>query len=191
LGVPLRCLRCGYTLVELLIVITVLGVLSGVMIASYEPTVSDQLTSVARVVADDINFTRTLAVMNGSEYQLAFAGGTDQYTLKHVGANASLNILPSCPFGQSSDPATARIAVLSDLPSVSVLVELAGVTTSAGARSTNGTLVFDSLGSLSSGVDTKIWLVAGPAGNRRYISVEINGVTGLTSIGDIQSQASN
>ncbi|QDU94761.1 putative major pilin subunit [Lignipirellula cremea] len=189
------CLACppaarqGYTLVELMIVIALLSILTSMVLPQFQPSVHEQITAVAQIVADDLAYCRTLAVMNSSEYSLAFDQATNSYTLTHAGSNPQLRILPSGPFGRETNPSHQRIAQLDDLPSLGPRVVIVGIETEGSPVAASGSLTFGPLGSVSGGRDITIWLSAGAGSARRYIPLIIPDVSGLIEIGDTQKQA--
>jgi Tfp pilus assembly protein FimT len=182
--------RWGITLVELLIVVTLLGILAGVVLATYEPGLSEQLQGAAQVVVADIAYARSLAVANNSQYSLKFDIAANHYWLEHTGSNALLETLPTSPFRDSSDSTDRQTTDLSSLPAMSGVVELVGVNR-VGTNSLEATtsLEFGPLGSLTNPENIVIWLACGGGTARRYVYVEVDPVTGLPEIGQHQLAA--
>ena len=68
--------------------------------------------------AGDIQYARSLAVVNGSNYRLTFDTVLNQYVLTYSGTNPALATLPPSPFHTSSDTPTQQVVRLADLPHV-------------------------------------------------------------------------
>ena len=183
-------IRSGYTLVELLIVVSILAIFAGLVIPSSYQTSYDQLLSAARVLASDLAYARSLAVTNNDLYTVTFSGAGNSYTLVYGGSNPALINLPSTPFRSPTDPPSQQIQRLADLPEVTAAVNLLA------AADVNGTLMtavanvqFTGLGGTARSDPTWIWLASGAGSSRRYLVVTINPVTGLTSIGTFSGAA--
>lgn len=176
----------GFTLVEIMIVVAILGVLAGLAIPYFEPTATAKLQAAAEIVAFDVALARSMAVSRGSQYTIAFDIANNSYQLTHTGTLTALDNLPSSPF-HYDDAATTRTTRLDDLPGVGSAARLAAVYAQPDTGTpTNVTDVeFQSLGQTSRTETTVIWLEIGQAASRRYISIEINPITGLESVEDI------
>src|SRR5687767_16009409 len=105
----------GFSLVELMIVITLIGILTALVIPSANSGIHDQLHSAADVIAADIAYARSLAVTNSSKYRLTFAPNESRYVLEHTGTNSAFANLPPSPFRSSQDSATTQTVKLADL----------------------------------------------------------------------------
>src|SRR5688500_11025606 len=93
--------RDGFSLVELLIVISLVGILTALVIPNAGTSLHEQLQSAADIIAADIAYARSLAVAGSSNYRLAFDTDANQYVLEHSGSNAALDALPPSPFHRS------------------------------------------------------------------------------------------
>ena len=181
-----RCSR-GITLVELLIVASILGILVGLVLVRFEPGIPDQLQAAGQVVVSDVAYCRSLAIANASKYRLVFDIPGNRYWLEHSGTNSVLNTLPESPFRIAGEVATKQTTDLSKLPLLNAPIFLAAVRRVGATTEQNATSIeFDSLGALTQPELAKIWLSAGSSNSRRYISVEINPVTGISELGDLQ-----
>ena len=177
----------GFSLIELLIVIALMGVFAGVVLTRFDPSVHDQLMGTAQVVVADLNYVRNLAVTNGSTYQLDFDPANDRYVIRHVGANSALDTLPPSPYRHASDAPTEQTTDLRALPIGTSSVELLAVLKLTPAPEAVMDLAFGPLGEATRAEETVIWIATGTGDVRRYISVHVDPVTGLASIGELRA----
>ncbi len=176
--------RPGYTLIEMLIVVSILLIFAGLVIPSSSQTSYDQLLSAARVLASDLAYARSLAVTNNDQYTVTFSGSGNSYTLQYSGANPALVNLPITPFRIPTDPPSQQIQRLADLPEVTASVNLvAAADVGAALMTAVNNVQFSALGGTTRSDPTWIWLACGSGPSRCYLVVTINPVTGLTAIG--------
>ncbi len=150
----------GFSLVELLIVVSLMGILAALALPSFNPGTREELHAAAQVVAGDLAYGRSLAVANNSSYRMRFEIAKNRYVLQHSGANPALNTLPEAPFRSPSDPKDQHIFDLADLPHLSGQnVRLAAVTTAGGSPLTE--VEFQSLGETTQAAETVVWMAAG------------------------------
>lgn len=171
--------RRGLSLVELIVVILILAVLAGLAIPQIGSGVPEKLEAAAEVIICDLELARSLAVSNSSRYYIAFDKTAGQYTLKHVGSNTELDVLPASPFHRASDDGKALTAHLANLPSLDGEVQLLGVQKDLDSPTEVSDIEFNSLGGTTRSEETIIWLAAGRGADRRFLSVVINPTTGL------------
>lgn len=173
----------GFTLLELLIVVALVGILAAAAVPAMQPSIHDRLQGAARLLAVDLGAARDLSVARGSPHRLTFDLTQNRYTLTHSGTNTAFNTLPATPFRSPYDTATSQVTDLDELPgwragSIAILVARR-----EGSLSAPVTFVeFDSLGQTSISDDTVIWLGAGAGSARRYLTVRVNATTGLPSV---------
>lgn len=180
----------GVTLVELLLVVTMLGILASYVLASYRPALSDQLRGAAQIVVADVAYARSLAVANNSRYRLTFDTTNDLYWLEHSGTNAALDALPASPYRDASDAANRQTTDLARLPALNGSVNLVAVHLVSAAPLQSATqLEFSPLGSLTRPERARIWLACGSGDARLYLPVEVDPVTGLAALGEMQAHA--
>ena len=181
---PLRATpTAGFSLLELLLVVAVVGILLAIVLPSTQPSIYDQLRSTARIVATDLAYARSLAVAYNSTYRVTFDTKENQYILKHSGTNAALNKLPPSPFASRNDLPEQHIVDLDDLPHVGATVRLIAAAASGAALQRVDNVEFGPLGQTTRSDPTMIWLTAGIGGDQRYIALQVNPVTGLTPVG--------
>jgi len=179
----------GFSLVELLIVISIMGIFAGIVLTRFDPSIQDQLRGAAQIVAADVAFARDLAVTNGSTYTVTFDTVKHQYAIEHSGTNTVLDTLPQTPFRNSSDPPDQQITDLLNLPFGGGIVELVAVHDLTPSPVAINDLEFGPLGETSRSFETQIWLAAGQDDTRRYLRVLVHPVTGLTTLGQLQTAA--
>jgi prepilin-type N-terminal cleavage/methylation domain-containing protein len=178
----MRRRRSGFSLVELLIVVSIMGILAAVALPSLNPGIHEQLQAAARIVSGDLAYGRSLAVSNNSQYCFTFDLAASRYVLTHSGSDPALNTLPDSPYRSPSDPPD-RYTV--DLPEVLHLgghnVRVAAIKTAGGSNVL--TLEFGPLGETTRVQETIIWLAAGRGAETRYLTVSVHPTTGLETIG--------
>lgn len=172
----------GFTLVELLIVLTVMGIVAAMIVPQLEPGAAHQLRAVGAIVVSDLDYARHLAVANQSTYRVDFDASGARYVITHSGANSAYDTLPNSPFRHTGDPPTEHICRFDDLPHVGVRVDFLGI---AFESTTGNRLEFDSLGSVTNGGNATIWLAGGVGQTRYYLPIVVNGTTGLATVGEL------
>lgn len=185
-----RCPRkpAGFSLIELLIVIAVMGILIGLILPSSDPTIHDQLRSVARIIATDLHYGRSLAVANNSTYRVAFSVEENSYALEHSGADANLDNLPDSPFRNPDDPLGQHVVRLEELPHVGPTVRIAAVAGLDAFLEATKEVEYGPLGETTRSGSTLIWLAAGSGSGTRYMQLTVNPVTGLVETGSLSAQ---
>lgn len=182
--------RNAFTLVELLVVIAVVAVIAGVVITQFDSVSHDELLGTAQVVAADMAHARNLAVTNNSSYKITFRSEDDRYVLTHSGTNSALDVLPTSAF-HSSSATTEHVTDLRSLPIGSGGVKLAIVESADAYDYSDPEQVLDiefgPLGETTRVQPTTIWLSTGTGQDRKFLGVDVNPITGLTSIGKLQT----
>jgi prepilin-type N-terminal cleavage/methylation domain-containing protein len=181
--------RTGFSLFEMLVVLTIMGVLAGIAIPYFSATIADELQSAATVVVADIDYARNLAISNGSDYRLTFDAANNRYQLTHSGTNPLLNSLPSSPFKAPTDTVATQTTRLANLPFSGAEIQLLGALRATGSTTELTDLTFTALGSTSRTEDTLIWLTAGSGTGRRYIAVRVAAATGIATLDPLTGTA--
>jgi prepilin-type N-terminal cleavage/methylation domain-containing protein len=177
----------GFSLIEILIVVLIMGVLTAALLPYFESSTPDQLESAAQIVAADLDYARSLAIAGGSKYRITFDTAQQQYILEHSGANTLLDELPASPFRKPGDPPDQHIVDLAHLPHLGAAVEIAGLRTGGNAPQTVTDVEFDAVGAVTRSETTLVWLAAGEGADRMYVAVEVDPVTGLATVGEFQT----
>jgi type II secretory pathway pseudopilin PulG len=174
-----------------LVVITIMAIVAGVVLTKFDSVSHDQLLGAAQIVAADAAHARNLAVTNNSSYKITFDRAANRYVITHSGTNGALDVLPTSAFHSASGSTTQHATDLSSLPLGSSLVSLAVVEASnplsAGTPVEVLDVEFGPLGETTRTLRTTVWLSAGASRERKFIGIEIDPVTGLASIGTVQT----
>jgi hypothetical protein len=157
------------------------------LIPNTQVSARDQLESTAELLAGDLALARSLAVAGDSQYSITFDLSQNRYTLEHVGTNTALDTLPSSPFAVAGDPATQYIVRIDNLPRMGGNVRLQLVRAAGTPATTVNDVIFSSLGETTRPEATEIWLAANSGRAARYLSITVNPVTGLASLGQLQA----
>ena len=173
----------GFTLIELLIVVAVMGILAGLVLPRSDPSLHEQLRSAAQIMAGDLAYGRSLAVTHNSEYRFTFDVQGNRYILEHSGADPRLDTLPDSPFRSPDDPPDQQIVELEALPHLGSSVRIVGAAAERSSPQPVGDVEFGPLGETTRSEPTVIWLAAGAGSATRYVRLEVNPVTGLTTVG--------
>jgi Tfp pilus assembly protein FimT len=163
--------------------IAVLGILAAILIPQLGGDLPERLNSGAQVVSADLDYARSLAVANNTNYRITFDTAGNRYVLSHSGANPQFNTLPSSPFRQNDDPVDQQTTKLGMLPIPEPGVKLVTVVTLSGSPQTTTSIEFTPLGGTTSSNPTAVWLASGNGTLRRYISIGVDPITGLVTIG--------
>ncbi len=78
----------GFTTIELIIVIVIVGILSAIAIPKISSISDVDLYATARQVKSDIRFAQQLAMSKFMKTTITFAGGSDTYTISDSGGVA-------------------------------------------------------------------------------------------------------
>jgi prepilin-type N-terminal cleavage/methylation domain-containing protein len=185
-------MRRGLTLIELLITIALMGILAALVMPNANPAVRDQLIAAAQIVASDLAYGRSLAITSDTDCTYTFNLAANSYTL------TSTTNLPASLFDNPGTASKTRTVELGKLPRLGSAVSLYAWgtgTTASSIRSANS-MVFGTsgeattyVGGASSVANAYVWLTAGSGNSKRYIYVQVNGVTGLATVGNFTGVA--
>lgn len=181
--------RWGLTLIELLITIAILGILAATVIPQFGAAAPDQVLGAAQILVADLDYARSLAIGNGTNYTITFQPSQNQYTLTHSGANTNFDRLPDNPFRKGSDNRSSLIVELDSFPQIGTGVKLLTVHTDVGAPQPVGSIEFDPLGQTTRTQPTVIWMFSSAGARPVYLPIRINPVTGIATIGDLTTTA--
>jgi hypothetical protein len=161
-----------------------MAILAAMTVQATEADTPDRLKSASEVMIADIIFLRELAVTNNSQYQIEFDVDINSIVIRHTGTNSAFDVLPDSPFMTANKTGTEYSYVIGGSgigvpPNLVVVQDISG--------NTFTDVDFGPLGeTVNRNVVTRIWFGCGHGAARRYIYVDINPITGLAKIGDIQ-----
>jgi len=190
--------RSAFSLVELLIVVVLMGIVAGMVVSRFDPATADQLDQVAAILVSDLDYARALAVANNSKYAIQFDVASNVYHLQHTGTNAALDALPSSAYLRNGVDAfnkprqTADVAGLLGMGPTVRLHQVQAHLNQVQAQSDQSAVTaieFSALGGTTVGSGVEIRLSCGDGAERRYISVKVDNVVGLASVGEVFATA--
>jgi prepilin-type N-terminal cleavage/methylation domain-containing protein len=177
------CSRAGLSLIEMLLTLAVLAILAAVLIPQLSGDLPERLSAAAQVISTDLDYARSLAVSNNTSYRITFDTANNEYVLRHCGTNPQFNTLPRSPFRQTDDAASEQTTELSELPIPEPRVRLVAVIRMQGGGQSITSVEFTPLGGTTNGNPTVLWLACGSGSVRRFLSISVDPVTGLVTIG--------
>jgi prepilin-type N-terminal cleavage/methylation domain-containing protein len=187
--IPCRRNNSAFSLLELLIVIAVICILLGAILPNGNPSALDALRSAAQIVSTELAYGRSLAMANNSAYKFTFDIAQNRFILQHSGSNTNLDKLPTTPFSSPGDTLYQHVVDLDEFPHIGPTARIAAVTLANSLQSA-GNIEFNPLGATTSTAGTVVWLVAGDGSNKRYITVTVDPVVGLSKIGNYSATGS-
>ena len=181
-----KSFRSGFTLVEMLIVVTIVGILASVVVPTLSSTSGAvSLEAMARSLAADIRGARQSAVQYNGNFAVIFNLANNSYQTKPVSGSTpgSVNVLAPSGSGSTIDLDTFGAGRLNQ----------SHVVIGGAALKTSKTSVVDLTFTASGGTgptrtqDTVIWLAENTGTNRRSILITVSWITGAVSVGNVQS----
>lgn len=182
-----RRVNTAFSLLELLIVLMIVSTIVAVVIPYTSATREEQLRTVARIVAADLDYARNLAVDHNSSYRVTFVLANNWLVIEHSGTDPTLNVLPQTPFRSREDPANQHRVRLNEMAGISELITIASSYLESDPVITTNDVEFGPLGETTRPETTVLWLSTGDGAATRFIPLRINPVTGTTTVGDMQS----
>jgi len=186
--------RIGFSLIEILLVVAMMTIIAGIVLPKLESNAVDQLERAAQILASDLAYARNLAVVNNSSYRVRFVAVENQYILEHSGTNSALDNLPASQFDNAIDQPTQLVTDIDKLPQIGKTVRISAVfQQDAGSNdrivdvSHITEVEFGPLGGTTASESTVVWISTSSGTSRRHISVHIDPVTGLATVGEVQS----
>ncbi len=169
------------TLLEVMIVILLLAIITGIVIPRAGSLQPEALRSAGELLAADMAFTRSLAITRGSPHKVVLFPGTGTYWIEHAGNNPAGAELPPSPFAAPDSTPRRLVFRLEDMPGAGRGVTIWGCIPNQGSG--EQTIQFEPLGSLTSPQDITIILTALENNQPWYVAIRVRAATGLCEIG--------
>ncbi len=74
----------GFTLIELMIVIVIIGIAAAIAIPVMSSAVSFQIRAAANIVAADLEYAKSMAISRGQRYAVVFDEANDKYHIEDL-----------------------------------------------------------------------------------------------------------
>ena len=191
-----RAASCsGFTLIEVLIVVTIIAIVGAVVLPSLHATRTHSLESVARILAADLRLARSHAVQYNMDWTIRFDVAASRYSLEHSGSGSRpvpVNVHASA--GQSRDIYVvdlSRLGVSTNTSGGVVLDDVFG----SDSNESYSIVTFGPIGGTGpqsgSGAnrseDTVIRLSTGSGTEQRIIRLTVSWVTGQVWISELET----
>lgn len=171
--------RRGYTLIEMLIVMTVIGILATIALPGRISNPAVSLKAAGRVLASDLRLASDLAVQYATDYTLTFDVARNEYRLTETGPG---NPPPLSNPHNPSGPTGSYIVSPGQIDGTSgdsFGVRLLGVKLKTSGQSVTNIILGAEGGTSPARVqDTEIWLMQGPNWNAEYLRLTVTAATG-------------
>lgn len=175
-----RVLRCGFTLVEMLTVIVVMGILASIVIPALRSSHSQSLESTARVLAADLRLARSQAIQFDTNYAVQFNLAANSYAVVHTGTGNPPTLRnPLAAAGQELAGYVVDVDQLTPTGTSAGEILLAGAALKT-SQSNVSDITFGPLGGTgpARSEDTIIWLTTGVDNDRRCVRIVVSWVAG-------------
>jgi len=156
------CFKCGFTIVELLIVVVIIAIAAMISIPMMSSAGTIQVHSAANMIAADLEYAKSMAITRQQNYSVSFDSNNDSYEVQDVNGVVILHPVSKRPY---------RI----DFPDDDRLKQV-------GIDEPPLMVTFDSLGSPSTG--GVVGLSIKGSGGGTIVQVMIEPVTGFVSVSE-------
>jgi len=170
----------GLSLIEMMIAVTIVGLLAAIVAPSMGTARVQTLEAVARKLAADCSLARHAAIQYGTEWTVQFDVTQNAYTLTHTGTGTVPPLRnPVAGAIAAGTPYRVELDALGAVGSRTNGVRLAGVALASGGQSVTS-VTFGPQGGTGPqrSVDTVIWLIQGTGSETRYLRLTISWVSG-------------
>ncbi|MBW3540250.1 MAG: GspH/FimT family pseudopilin [Planctomycetes bacterium] len=181
----IQWVRGGFTLLEALAVIAVLGIAAALVIPSAGGGDAQGLEAAASILAADLRLARGQAVQTGSEWTLTLDVSGRAWEIVHTGSGNPPPLKnPLAPAAKRDDRYRTELAQFDGL--TGGRIELAGASLATSGRSV-ADVTFMPLGGTGPArtEDTLIWLTSGSGLEVRVIEVRVSWLTGQVWTGPV------
>lgn len=184
---PLPPSSRGYTLVEMLIVITIVGLMASVVLPTLSSTSGAvSLEAMARNLAADLRVARQSSVQYNSSYAVTFNLTDNSYNVGPSTSGGGPSVVNALSHGTSGTTIDLDQFGAGRMTQSHVVIGGAALKVS---KSSVTDVVFGPAGGTgpTRTQDTVIWLQENTGQNRRSILITVSWITGAVTVGDIQS----
>ncbi len=173
----------GFSVFEMLCSVIVVAILAAVVVPRLEPSGVQSIESVARILASDLNYARSLAIQYNTQWSVQFDPVDNHYDLVYAGGGLQ-PYFPVNPRGYGDAPAALYRVQVNRLGESTVGdngVRLAGAALKTSQTNVVG-VTFGPQGSLgpAQSDDAVVWFTYGSGGSMIYVRLTISWVTGQT-----------
>ena len=191
---PISSHRCrGYTLVEMLMVVVIVGIVATVAIPAMSSAPAAGLKSAGRVFASDLRLASELAVQYGTEYTVDFDVARNRYQLRHTGTASPPPLHnPQAPPGTPVGTYLVELGSFGGNGTNHNGLRLMGAELKTSDQSMTN-ITFGPLGGTgpSRTDDTEIWLQRGTGKQSEYLRLTVSAVTGQVWLDQPSAYPSN
>lgn len=179
-------LRAGFTLVELLIVVTIIGLMASVVLPAMNSASSVvSLEAMARTLAADLRIARHSAVQYNTSFAVTFDQTNNSYTVAESGGSGAPGLVNVLSPGTSGN--TIDLDQFGAGRSGQSHVVIGGAALKVSKASVPDVIFGPSGGTGPARTqDTVIWLQDGSSDDRRCILITVSWITGAVTVGNVQ-----
>ena len=184
-------IRSGYTLVEMLIVVTIVGLMASVILPTLSSTSGAvSLEAMARTLAADLRIARQSAVQYNTSYAVTLNLTNNSYNVGQSSSGTGPSVLNVLSHGTNDTTIDLDQFGAGRMTQSHVVIGGAALKVS---KSSVTDVVFGPSGGTgpTRTQDTVIWLQENSGQDRRSILITVSWITGAVTVGDIQSYPSN
>lgn len=187
---PCAFRRAGFTLVELLLLLTIMGIVASIAVPTMQSSGIETVESTARIIAADLRLAHSLAVQYNTDWTVRFDSSNNAYALVHTGSGNPP--VPKNPRARPGDPSDEYVVYLDRL-SAGTKASLSVDRVEFGQSPTvTDRVTFGPLGgtgpqpgsSADRSEDTVVWVTASDGQSRLSVPLSISWVTGQAQIGE-------
>lgn len=184
-------LRAGFTLVEMLIVVTIVGLLASVVIPTLSSTSGAvSLEAMGRTLAADLRIARQSAVQYNTSFGITFDLANNAYTVAPVSSGSTPSLVNVLSPGTSGNTIDLDQFGAGRTAQSHVVIGGAALKVSK-AKVVDVTFVPAGGTGPARTQDTVIWLAENTGSDRRCILITVSWITGAVTVGDMQSYPAN